>query len=359
MTLRLLAWDHPRATAPLAACAIAWREQTGEQLVVETRSLASFGDETPDPGRHDLVLIDHPHIGQAATAGAILALDELVGADTLAALEADSVEPPGVYRWRGSCWAIGVDSACQALALAGDVHDVPVTWSDVLELARRLPGRVALPLHPAHAVSSLLSLLAARGEQAGGSELATRASLEWATATLAELAAQGPADAFAWEPPDALALLARGELDCVPLAYCYVGYDVAWHDAPGRSPADAPGSILGGVGVAVLAGADDPQAAARLALWLASASVQREIVVPAGGQPARRGAWDDPRGDPMCASVRRTLTASRVRPRDPWWPSFQRASGELVVRELRAGRDPAALARSLEELYLTHRSLAA
>ena len=93
MSLGVLAWDHPRATVPLAASSQAWQRLTGEPLAIRTRSLRSFGDDVPSAAGADLVLIDHPHVGQAAADGTILALDDLLGAAELAALAADSAGP--------------------------------------------------------------------------------------------------------------------------------------------------------------------------------------------------------------------------------------------------------------------------
>ncbi|MEO9175742.1 MAG: extracellular solute-binding protein [Gaiellales bacterium] len=359
MSLSILAWDHPRATLPLAAASRAWAELSGEPFAVATRSLAAFGDETPDAGRHDLVLIDHPHIGQAATSGAIVALDRLVAPEELAMIEASAVGPPDIYHWDRTCWGVPLDAACQALAVnpgqLGD-HGIPQTWDDVLELARAMPGAVALPLHPAHAISSCLSLVAAHGGQVGGPLIAERSTLEWAVSTLAVLAEIAPEEAFEWEPPEALERLARGELACIPLVYAYVGYAVTWSDAARLDRDGPPGAILGGVGAAVLSGSDDPEAAARLAVWLATPAVQRDIVGRNGGQPASRAAWDDPAADPLFAAVRETLEQSRVRPRDPWWPAFQLAGGEQLARGLRSRCDPALLADELGQIYHEHRS---
>ena len=358
MSLRVLAWDHPRATRPLAACSEAWARLTGEAFVVETRSLASFGDDTPGADGHDIVLIDHPHVGRAAADGAILPLDELLDDGVLAALAADSAGPSHAsYAHHGRHWAVAVDAACQALAVneraLGDMP-VPASWDDVLSLATAHPERVAVPLQPAHAISALLSLLAAQGELSFGPRLASAPALDWAATTLATLAAGGPRDAFGWEPPETLERLADGQLICVPLVYLYVGYDVRWHDAPAAAPGQAPGSILGGVGAAVLAGTEQPAAAARLAAWLGSSEVQRRFVLTSGGQPATRSAWVAEDGDPALRAVLRTLEASGVRPRGAWWPEFQRASGELLAAGLAAARAPGVLASDLDRLYHHH-----
>ena len=356
MSLSILAWDHPRATDPLAACSDAWERLTGEPLVVRTRSLRSFGDDIPAASAADLVLIDHPHVGRAAADRAIVALDELLEARELAALAADSAgRSHASYEHDGRQWAAAVDASCQALALAGAADtSLPVgaAWDDVVALARSNRGRVALPLQPAHAISALLSLIATR-EQIDAMPSAD--TLRWATSTLAALAAAGPPDAFDWEPPEALARLAAGELICVPLVYAYVGYDVSWRAAPAGVRGGTPGSILGGVGAAVLSGSPDPAGAARLATWLGSSAVQLEVVRPAGGQPATASGWNTPGADPMFAAVLSTLDASQVRPRDAWWPAFQGAAGELLARALREQSDPLRLADEVARLYHDHR----
>jgi multiple sugar transport system substrate-binding protein len=355
----VLAWDHPRATRPLAACSDAWARLTGEPFVVETRSLASFGDASPSADDHDLVLIDHPHIGRAATDEAIVPLDGLLDSATLAALASDSAGPSHAsYARDGHQWAIPVDASCQALAMraasAGKVA-APASWGQVLVLAGAHRGQVALPLQPAHAISALLSLLAAQGELAFGRALASPQALERALATLDRIVSLGPSDAFDWEPPDALARLEAGDILCVPLTYVYVGYAVEWHDAPAATPGGRPGSILGGVGAAVLSTAGDRRAAAQLAAWLGSSKVQGDLVAHAGGQPAARTAWEAADCDPALRAVTRTLEASRVRPNEPWWPGFQLAAGELLAAGLAARADPRSLASDLARLYHRHR----
>ena len=335
--LCVLAWDHPRATRPLRACAEAWEARTGAPFEVAVRSLESFGDDVPEGVDADLVLIDHPHVGAAAAAGAIVPLDGLVPipTGTIGASQRS-------YDHAGRTWALAVDAACQALALRDGAP--PTTWAEVADF----PGRVALPLHPAHAISALLSLLAAFGYEAGGARLAPAEALERSVTILARIAALGPREAFEWEPPDALTMLEAGGIDCIPLVYTYVGYDVAWHDAPAIDAGGVPGSILGGVGVAVLASSSEPSRAAALAAWLADAATQSDLIAPNGGQPADRGAWPFP-------TILRTIEHSRLRPRDRWWPAFQRAGGDVLRDGLATGDPVGEIVDRLQLSYRTHR----
>lgn len=358
MTLTVLAWDHPRATHPLHACQRAWAAAGEEPFAVATRSLEAFGDDLAGAGAHDVLLVDHPHVGAAALAGLLAPLDELLDASTLGDLAADAVGPShDCYHHAGHQWAAALDAACQALAVRRG-QPPPASWPAVLALARERPGRVALPLHPQHAVSALLSLLAAHGHGADTGVLGPHDVVAAALSTLGELVRCGPDEAFAWEPPEALERLAAGTLDCIPLVYGYVGYDVAWHDAPSLVTGGPPGSILGGVGGAVSAGSPRCAEAARLVAWLASAVVQRELVGPAGGQPASRSAWESRDADPLLPAVRRTIERCRVRPRDPWWPAFQREAGDRLVAGLRRGDEPATLASDLSDLHRRHRERA-
>ena len=70
LLLRALGWDHPRCRLPMEACAAAY---SAARVAWEYRSLESFGDQPLAELAHqyDLVVIDHPHIGEAVEAGCL------------------------------------------------------------------------------------------------------------------------------------------------------------------------------------------------------------------------------------------------------------------------------------------------
>jgi multiple sugar transport system substrate-binding protein len=341
IVLRALGWDHPRCRAPMEACAAAYPPA---RVVWEYRSLESFGDqplaELADD--YDLVVIDHPHIGEAVDAGCLRSLD---------------VPDPGSvgashtsYAYAGRHWALAVDAACQVAAWHPSLAEPPGTWEEVLALAGAREGRVALPLHPAHALCSLATLCAQAG--APFEPPLDLAAIEAALARLAAVAALAPAEAFDWEPPAALEWLARGDGDYVPLAFGFVSYagDVGF----GPPPGGPGGAILGGAGLAVTAASDNALEAQDFALWCASGPVQIEIVAAAGGQPASRAAWYDDAVDAAAhgfySGTRAAIEGAWTRPRDAWWPPFQRDGGQLVHDGLRAGRPPGEIAAGLSGL---------
>ena len=64
--LKGMTWSHPRGFDPLVACAAAWREATGVEIVWDKRSLQDFESYPVEElaRRYDLIVIDHPHVGQ-------------------------------------------------------------------------------------------------------------------------------------------------------------------------------------------------------------------------------------------------------------------------------------------------------
>ncbi len=340
IVLRALGWDHPRCRAPMQACAAAYRRA---RVIWAYRSLESFGDQplAELADRYDLVVIDHPHIGEAVEAGCLWPLDV--------------ADPGGVgashasYAYAGRQWALAVDAACQLAAWHPALAEPPGNWEDVLALAAARPGRVALALHPAHALCSLATVCAQAG--APLEPPFDLRAIEEALARLAGVAALAPAESFDWEPPAALEWLARGGGDYVPLAFGFVSYagDVRFGSPPG-----GPGSILGGAGLAVTAASRNALEAEGFALWCASDPVQIEIVAAAGGQPASRAAWYDDSVDAAAhgyySSTRAAIEVAWTRPRDAWWPPFQRDGGRLIHDGLRGGRPPREIAARLARL---------
>jgi multiple sugar transport system substrate-binding protein len=347
--MRALGWDHPRCRAPMTACAARWNAEHPEAPVEWSfRSLTAFGDQPIEDAARDfdLVVIDHPFCGRAMETACLLPLDELVPAETLAGLAADAVGPShDSYAYAGHQWGLATDAACQLSAFRPG-FEPPETWEDAPALARRSGS--ALPLSPPHAISSFLTLCAG-GVAANEERLVEDEVGERAWATLSAFYACGPAEALGWEPPETLARLAAGELDYVPITYGYVTYASACRFAPVPG---LRGGVLGGAGLAVSAASAEPAQAAAFGVWASSGEVQRTIVAPAGGQPGSRSAWLD--GSAFYSDTLAAHEAAWTRPRDPWWPRFQLAAGQLLVEALANGT--ASTVDRLNTLYRAHRN---
>ena len=107
---------------------------------------------------YDLIVIDHPHVGEVAGDGSLVALD-LVGRDAqLAELGENSVgESHLSYNFDGNQWALAIDAATPVASFREDIlPEPPSDWSDVLELARG--RRVAFGLIPINALMTFMGL---------------------------------------------------------------------------------------------------------------------------------------------------------------------------------------------------------
>jgi multiple sugar transport system substrate-binding protein len=375
--LRALGWDHPRCMLPMTACAQAWAGTGRGAVAWEARSLEAFGDQPLEEiaADYDLLVIDHPFCGAAERSGCLTPIDELLEPEVLAAVSGASIGPSqSSYEHRGHVWALASDAACQVSAWREPdaTHEPPATWPEALEVMHRLGHRAALPLSPAHAISSLLTLWAGSGlEPATGGRLVDPErgleQLEW----LLDMHRCGHPASTSWEPPAALTALVAGELDYIPLTYGYVSYSARPPAESSRHGARAPracrfsdipgatGAVLGGAGLAVSADSRRAAEAAEFAAWACSPEVQGSIVAPAGGQPASRACWEDSALDAAAggfySATRATMEGAWVRPRDAWWQRFQLEAGRALSAGLQAGTPPG---RLLEALLAIHHETA-
>jgi multiple sugar transport system substrate-binding protein len=345
------------------AAALAYREVHPEiALEWDARPLALFNDQPvwQVDGAYDLIFVDHPMSGAIAARGALVPLDTVLPAVELDSITGQSVAASGSsYEWAGHRWALAVDAACQVAAFREDrlraiADEVPTTWDDVLALAKSAPGAVALPLYPSDAICSLMTFSAnaaiAAGEPAGwlhprGADM------------LVELAGLVDPACFDHNPPALLdAMAGESDIAYVPAVFGYANLarpPLRFTDVPGTDGRPR-GAVLGGAGLGVLPSSRHVAEAAAFAAWCMRADVQRDVLLAAGGQPGNRLVWDDPAADAACggflSATRRSIEAAYVRPREAWWPDFQRDGGRLLVRLLRDGCPPAGVVEELAAL---------
>jgi multiple sugar transport system substrate-binding protein len=352
--MRAIGWDHPRCVGPMRAAAEAWRARTGVEIAWDFRPLADFNDQPLQElaPHYDLLVIDHPAVPAAVAHDALAPLDELLPAARVERLVADAIGPSGrSYRHRGATWALAVDAACHVGAWRPAAVEHPLaTWPDVLDLAHRIPGRVAMPLLPADAMCALLSVSATLGRPLAIGDGPAMEPL----ALLARLAPLLHPISWTSSPPQLLARMADEDIACVPLTFGYLGLasdDLRFAPAP-AAPDGRRAGVLGGAGIAISATSREPRLAAAFAAWVCEAQAQCGIVLAHGGQPAHRAAWSAPTATPRAAdflnATRTTMEHAHVRPLHPAWPALHRDAGAHLARALRAGEPPDAIADRLQ-----------
>lgn len=367
--LKGMTWSHPRGFDPMVACAAIWTEKTGVQIDWEKRSLQDFESFPVEElaRAYDLIVIDHPHVGQITDEGCLAALDVPGREAERAALAAGSVGASyPSYFWRGHQWAFPIDAATQVLAWRPDLIDAPpTTWAAVIDLARK--GRVLLPLRPPHSLMCLYTLAGNIGAPCTveGDTLINPATGAEVWDMLRELAALVDPACASWDPIAVFEEMARpgSQIACAPLIYGYVNYAI-----PGFRPnlirfADMPvaggkgpvGSALGGTGIAVSAFSAAKDEAIDFAYWIASGEVQRGPFAAAGGQPGHAAAWEDAAVNAATSdfyrATRATLEGAWLRPRHNGYMALQEAASQRITTGLAAGEPAAPVIDEINRLF--------
>lgn len=374
-TIKALTWDHPRGFNALAAAArrdeviaagldIQWEKQPLEGF--ESHPIADLC------ARYDLVVLDHPHVGEAVGGDCLQSLESVFGADVVDALAAESIGPSlSSYRYAGKHWALPLDAATQVMALRADLVEggVPETWAAVADLARRT-GKVALSLAGPHAALSFLSIATAYGEPPAEADPDVLVSNETGSVVydlMAELASRSPRVVSDKNPIGILGhMAASDDVVLCPLVYGYVNYSapdagkpVAFANAPRRVAGGRPGSTLGGTGIGVSKRCDpSPELKAHL-LWLMSRDAQINFIPAHDGQPSRREAWFDNgvnrRWNGFYRQTAETIEAAYVRPRHDGYIAFQSKASALLRDAFETNTAAASVLAQLQDLYRAHR----
>lgn len=371
VVLKGITWNHTRGFCPKVATAQRWQElHPHVEIRWEKRSLQAFADESIEAlaKRFDLLVIDHPSIGEAAAHGIFLPLDGLVPADAIADSAAASVGASHAsYVVDGRQWALPVDAATPVASWREDLLarlgvGVPTTWNELLALAKR--GAVAVPAIPIDSLMNVYMLWLDEGDEPGTDPetIGQRGAGIVALEALKELVSLCDPQCLLRNPIQTYEAMTQGDsIAYLPFAYGYSNYA-----RPGyaRRALRFGGlvrrratlrSTLGGAGMAISAHCAHPREAAEYLAWVMSAPVQQGLFANAGGQPGHRAAWlaDEPNRTTQgyFAATLPTLDAAWVRPRYPGYIDFQDAAGHAVHAFLRGESSAAAAYERLDELH--------
>jgi multiple sugar transport system substrate-binding protein len=368
--LKGMTWSHPRGYEPMVACSALWEKKTGVAIAWEKRSLQDFESFPVEElaRAYDLIVIDHPHVGQITAERCLAPLDMPGREAERQALAAGSVgRSYPSYAWQGRQWAFPIDAATQVQAWRPDLIDAaPTTWNAVLELARR--GQVLLPLRPPHSLMCLYTLAANLGHACavdGAGDLIDRHTGETAFDMLREIAALVDPRCLAMDPIAVSEEMAEAgsKIACAPLIYGYASYAttgfrphrLTFADMPVAGSTGPVGSALGGTGIAVSAFSSAKKEAIDFAYWIAGGDVQRGPYAAAGGQPGHAAAWEDETvnaatGD-FYRATRATLEGAWVRPRHDGYMAFQQAASDRLNQGLAERQDARRVVADINRLF--------
>lgn len=307
-TIKGITWNHSRAFPPLVAVSQRYEElHTDVRIHWDKRTLDEFGHKPIDQLIHDydLIVIDHPWAGFCFERELVLDLkpqlnkqqwDELAQRCVGASFES--------YVYDNKLLAIPIDAATPAPCRRPDLFEnynlsLPRTWEDLIALADK--KRAVMPGFGADLFLNWLMLLHALEAKpfAGLDSIAEKDKAIEAMELLRRLAEPMPKEILQWNPIMIYELLTQND----QFAYCPFAYSYSNYTRP--SFVDKPlcfgnlielngkplRSILGGTGMAISSHCKERELAVDFSLYCASADIQANLYLYAGGQPAREEAW--------------------------------------------------------------------
>jgi len=368
--LRGMTWNHARGLRPLLAAAEQYQQQHPTVSITwDSRPLQDFESQPLRElaASHDLILIDHPHLGEAVREHLLLDLSNCQRNEELNALQQQSAgSSHAAYALHGGQWALAVDAATPVASYRPDLLDtVPATWQDVIDLART--GKVLMPLRPPHGLMALLWLACNRGASIANTPEMLMADDEIAQSLeqLAELASLLRPACFDMDPIavyDILSSQEDGPSYC-PHAYGYVNYTqngfrtypLTFTDVADAAGGGVKGTVLGGAGMAVSALSKNTAAATDFAFHTASARYQTESWVRDGGQPGNVLAWHDDECNRLTnnflSQTRATLESAWIRPRYSGYTAFQGLASHTISDYLQGRLSLRHCVQALQKLY--------
>jgi len=356
-----LTWDHPRGFEPLDATAtnlttqggqlrIRWHKQSLEGF--ESHPIADLAQ------RYDLMIIDHPCLGEAAANDCFVPFTELFSKEECETWRKATVGPSySSYCYAGTQWAMPLDAATQVCVLDPQriEEDLwPKTWEDVLELSRRHP--MVLSLAGPHALLSLFSICAQICEDEnlpGEDDIFNEITLQQAYKLLTSIYHQSDKQYTNYNPIAILDAMASGaDIAFCPLIYGYVSYayrknssqlkQLIFINAPRFTNEGKASSTIGGTGLAVSRKTKITDTLLEHLRYLMSTKYQLDFVPNHGGQPSYEVAWRDrevnQRVNDFYCNTLETITNAWVRPRYNGYVEFQALASALVREALAEGR---------------------
>lgn len=354
--LRGITWNHTRGYLPMIATAQRFSELNPNIAIHwDKRSLQHFADYPLEElvDKYDLLVIDHPFSGYAATHDVLLPLDRHLPAKFLADQAANSVgKSHESYTFGGHHWALATDAATPISGYRPDLLEKagaqpPQTWSELLELASR--GLVAVSGIAIDSLCHFFMICTGLGEDPFLNETVVISERIGVCALgmlreLMQLAVQGTSKRnpiAVWE-----LLTSSASAAYCPFAYGYSNYGRPRY---ARSPLRFGGlvsiseqyrcrSTLGGAGLAISSYCKEIDAAVDYSMFVAEGSCQSGLYFDSGGQPGHRSAWLDPRVNDESKNFFRdtlsTLDEAWLRPRWNGYLRFQEEAGAVVHQYL-------------------------
>lgn len=357
VTLTGSTWGHERGYGPLKKLNAQHPDLFPADVNWDVRTLQEFADQPMSElsKKYDLIVFDHPWIGEIAAKEYFYPLDDLLSKEYIDDQARNSVGPSHKsYIWGGKLYGIQIDAAGHVSAKRPDLlakHGltIPETWRETLSLAEELQSKrlplITLSLDPVNIWCLYMTLAANKkfDPYTNGQTVLDRKDSAEILEFIIALAKFGPSSAFDWNPINVLdEMSSTNNLLYCPSLFGYSNYSVAgFRDHLvefGHIPSAGfghIGGIIGGAGIGITKSCKHPEVAAKVIEVLGSPTIQRTLYQTLGGQPGHRGAWVDKelnaRTFNFFTNTLQNLDNGYLRPRFPGFIEIQTNCGDIMA----------------------------
>lgn len=371
--LRGITWNHTRGYLPMVATAQRFSEIHPQiEIDWKKRSLQEFAEFSLNKlaEAFDLLVIDHPIVGDSAAHDILVPLDESLPQAFLDDQGRNSVgKSHSSYSYGGRQWALAIDAAAPVSSYRRDLLDqermkIPETWQDVIRLAKR--GAVAVPAIPIDSLMNFYMMCFAVGEAPfpNAEQVVPQDVGVEALSMLRELLSFCASECFSRNPIATYEAMGSGDsIAYCPFAYGYSNYSrrgcsknlIQFGDLVRFGGNGALRSTLGGAGLAISVRCRHRDVAVAYARFVAEGECQRTLYFQSGGQPGHRTAWQDAQVNTISNGFFEitlpALDRAYLRPRYNGYLDFQDKAGPVVQRYLQQGGSASAVMAQLNGIY--------
>jgi len=364
-----LTWDHPRGFDALSFAAQEWFKEHNILLTWKKQPLEGFESHPIHDllMQYDLVVLDHPHLGDAIDSGYLLPLESIFSSTEIALWTKQSIgSAMESYRLKNNSYALPLDVAAQVMASdPTQLLNIPDSWDDILVAASKLP--VALSLAGPHALSNFYSLCLSLGAEPGQTDFISQKEAWEALRILASLYKTRPIGSETANPIELLeAMSGEGSISLIPLIFGYVNYShvqkkrpVRYSEAP-RFGSGRRGSVLGGTGIGLSTRTNFSPALIDHLRWLMSEEAQVGFIPLHNGQPSSRDAWTNEKINQSWGNFYQgtieTVQNAWIRPRFKNYVAFHNAASQRLRAWLNEESDPNQFIETLKEMWRNAKS---
>jgi len=356
--LKGMSWDHPRGYNPMVATAKMFNKQNSEiEIIWDKRPLQAFADRPIEnmAYEYDLMVIDHPHVGEASRKKLLIELDTFEEYKKyLAELSRHSVgKSHDSYKFNNHQYALAIDAAAPVAAYNNKIAILPKTFAEVIKLAEK--SLVLWPIKPIDAISSFNSIAANIGHPIYKNQ-DTLIDKKIGIAILEmmkKLSNLVPQNCLQMNPINVLDYMSNNDdnIYC-PLLYGYSNYSrkdhknnlIKFSNIPSfdENINNCKGAQLGGTGLAISKKTKNIETALEYTFWVASEECQKNLYYYSGGQPGHMKAWQDidinNDSNDFFKDTLDTLKKSWLRPRFDGYMYFQDIAGTIINEYLKSDK---------------------